>query len=193
MAQLVSMNWTLEVRYFPRLDGLDGIHYEIYFRYKDEPIIRDDLLKRTPKIWENRPPGAFLANENGSCTLVPTLKYVLQHNSPGYWSPTRDIGSDVSFAFYPGMAFPILEYSHSVDVSEDEDINLDDMPVTVIAMVDAYNFGNEFAYNGMGPALILHVKRPVLEQFHDELQAELEVFLVEYGPIDIPPEIKEDL
>lgn len=198
MAYLQSLNWTLEIRYYPKPGDPEWLHYEIYFRYKGEPIIRDDLLKRSPKAWGDRPPGALLANEHGGCSLVPTLKRVLETNQAQYWQP---IEPDFTIAFYPGMYFP-FQPSHWVDVTPPEmadpedrryDVGPDDTPVTIIAMVDAYNFGQEFAYNLQGPALILHVERRVLEQFCDDLQADLESYLSHYGPILTPGEVREDL
>ena len=99
MAELQVLNWELEVRYFPHPQKLAGLRYEIFFRYKGEPIVRDELLKRAPKIWEDRTPGAFLAHQREACSLVPTLRQVLETDHPMFW---RSEEGDITLAFYPG-------------------------------------------------------------------------------------------
>jgi hypothetical protein len=190
MAELQALNWILEVRYFPQPYGRGGLRYEIFFRYKGEPIVRDGLLKRVPKVWEDRTPGAFLAHQQGACSLVPTLAQVLKTGENAFWQPEEP---DITLAFYPGAVFPHIALDDSMTPSGTSRMHPDDLPIAVIAMIDSYNFGQEFAYQGLGPALILHVRRPVLEAFHDDLQAELEAFLEEYGPLGRPPSITLDL
>jgi hypothetical protein len=190
MAELQALNWVLEVRYFPQPHERGGLRYEIFFRYKGEPIVRDELLKRAPKVWEDRTPGAFLAHQQGACSLVPTLAQVLKTGEHTYWRPDEP---DVTLAFYPGVVFPFIDMDVSRPSGNISGMHSDDLPIAVIAMIDSYNFGFEFAYQGLGPALILHVRRPVLEAFHDDLQAELEAFLEEYGPLGGPPTITVDL
>jgi hypothetical protein len=196
MAYLHSHSLTLEVRLFPGLEDNQLILYEIFFRYKGEPIIRDELLKRTPKLWENRSPGALLARETGACTLLPVLREVMENKVVGYWQPEEP---DVTFVFYPGMVFPFIK---KVNSELDSPIQIqttsvpalkDSFTIAVVVMVDAYNFGSEFTYSGQGPALIMHVNLSELTQFHDEFQAELETFIEEYGPFLTPLDIKEDL
>jgi len=186
MAELQVLNWELEVRYFPHPQKLAGLRYEIFFRYKGEPIVRDELLKRAPKIWEDRTPGAFLAHQREACSLVPTLRQVLETDQPMFW---RSEEGDITLAFYPGVIFPDLGRvdNNRPNIERNED------PIAVVALVDSFNFGDEFAYQGDGPALVLHVMRPALQAFYDELQAELVAFLEEYGPLGDPPAIKEDL
>lgn len=187
MAYLQTLNWTLEVRYFPHPHVARGIRYEIFFRYKDDPIVRDDLLKRSPKIWHDRTPGALLAHETEGCSLVPVLGETLKSGRAAVWRPSDP---DFTVAVYPGRIFPFLE---DTPLEEESHLDSDDLPFSVVAMVDAYNFGNEFAYHGFGPALIMVVKRSALQEFYDDLRAELEVFIEEYGPIGDAPEIREDL
>ena len=49
---------------------------------------------------------------------------------------------------------------------------LPDDPFTIIFMVDVYNYGDEHAYHGEGPAMILVPRRHELRTFLDTLQAE---------------------
>lgn len=187
MAYLRSLNWALEIRYFPHPHDVHSLRYEVFFRYKGEPIIQNELLKFSPKIWEDRTPGAFLAHENDGCSLVPTLAAVLKSNQPAIWRPSDP---DMTIAFYPGQVFPYLELEPEASM---EKILSKDAPFTVITVIDGYNFGNEFAHHGFGPALVMIVKRPVLQEFFDALRAELDAFIEEYGPMGFSPEIKPDL
>jgi len=187
MANLRLLNWNLEVRYFPHPHDAQGIRYELFFRYRDEPIILDELLKRSPKIWQDRTPGAFLAHESKGCSLVPILGEVLKTHQPRFWRPTDP---DITMAIYPNRVFPNLTQEF---VSDQRDVHPDEHPFSLVTIVDGYNIGNEFVYHGFGPGMVMVVKRPAVQEFYDELRAELEAFIEEYGPIGDSPEIKEDL
>ena len=72
MATLNAYNLGLEIR-FIELDSNNWVQYEIRFLYKDEPMVVDSQLKRSPEHWAKRSPGAFKANQYGQDGFLPTL------------------------------------------------------------------------------------------------------------------------
>ncbi len=70
MATIRSGNLSFEIR-FSDYDSADWIQYQFYFRWNDESLVRDDMLKKRGAYWGARPKGAFLANDDESDGLIP--------------------------------------------------------------------------------------------------------------------------
>ena len=183
MAKLKSDGLTLEVR-FDRFEE-DWISYEIEFRWKDDVIINNSILKRTGKYWIRRSYGAFLANDYKEDCLIGTIRKTLETNNPEYWEPVEP---DAKIAIYPNDFFPFLE-SHWITIEDDDneikeenvqnqekekikEKHPDDL-FTIITMIDSYNFRNSNSYSGQGVALHLIVTREDLEKFANDLELEL--------------------
>lgn len=185
MAKLSSDNLSIEIR-FLELDQANWIQYEILFQYKDQPMMQDKLLKRSKQSL-----GAFRANEvppGDSDGLINTLRKALQTGEMQYYTP---IEPDFIFAVYPDMTFPFMgsryiriwtsEEEQRAEKQREEDRaaaggKLPDDWFTVILMVDVYNFGDEFAYSGEGPAIIMMVKRIDLQKFLEDYEHEYKEF-----------------
>jgi hypothetical protein len=187
MAKLSSRNLSLEIRY-KEFDDQDWIQYEIFFLYKDQPMIQDAQLKRVNEHWQNRSAGAFKANENERDRMIDMIQKALDTDEPQYYSPTDP---DIILAIYPKMIFPFMPSNlelvwasdESIQQAEDHELirevaggRLPDDFFTLILMVDIYNYGEEHGYYGEGPALIMMPRRHELRTFLDELQTEYAEF-----------------
>jgi len=181
MARLTSGDLSFDFRYAGFEYG--WVQYEFYFRWKNEHIARDSLLKRWGEYWGRRPEGAFLANEYEEDGLLPLLKKVLDEDKADYWEPMEP---DIIVAVYPEAYFPFLPSRHKLIYESDENKakreerenlerekwKLPDDSYTVIIFIDAYNFREADAYYGQGLSLYLIVTRRDLEEFAEALESE---------------------
>lgn len=195
MAKLASGNLSIEIR-FVELDRSNWIQYEIFFLYKDQPMIQDKLVKRVNLHLSKHSLGAFRANEDADGDaggLIDTLRNALQTEEMQYYVP---IEPDFIFAVYPDMAFPFMgsryirvwksEEAQRAEKQQEEDRaaaggKLPYDLFTVIMMVDVYNFDDEFAYSGEGPAIIMVVTRMDLLKFLEDYEHEFNEFCRIYG------------
>lgn len=189
MAKLHSDKLTLEIKFATFNYG--WIVYEIGFYWQDGAIVNDDILKRNGECWNSRSFGAFLANDYAQDHLIETLEKVLDTNEPDYWEP---IDPDVIIAIYPEIHFPFLPAHYEViyesqrakhtrerwEKEKQEREKLPDAPVTIITLIDAYNFKNCDAYSGDGISLHLTVNRGSLEEFVMQLNTEYKEFCQKY-------------
>lgn len=181
MAILQSGNLSFDFRY----TGFEHswLQYQFYFRWENENIVKDSVLKKWSEYWINRPDGAFLANEDQEDGLIPLIKKVLESDQADYWEP---IEPDIIVAIYPENFFPFIP-SHYKLIRESEKFrekreareklkkekgNLPDDFYTIIIFVDAYNFKNSDAYYGQGLSLQMIVKRYELQDFLMNLESE---------------------
>ncbi len=189
MALLKSELLSLEINFVGFEYG--WVQYEIYFKWENEPIINDNLLKRDGEYWSSRKTGSFLANEDEKDRLIDTISKVLETNEPEYWEP---IDPDIIVAIYPEMYFPFLK-SHYTLIDESEDHkkkrqereklkkelgSLPDDSFTINVFIDAYNFKNSDAYYDEGISLHLIVDRVTLENFKSDLSKEYSEFKEKY-------------
>lgn len=202
MAILKSGNLSFEI-VFSDYDSADWVQYQFYFRWDDEPLVRDDLLKKQGPYWGTRPKGAFLANEDEADGLIPLLRNALETGTADYWEPLEP---DIIVAIYPGQYFPFLKHRWQV-LRESEECAAEreerekrkaeqpqqpDDLFSFIAMVDAYNFKEAEGYYGEGLSLHLVVERRELEKFVADLQQEYQEFCEKFGvgrdrPAQAPP------
>ena len=195
MAKLASRNLSIEIR-FLELDRDDWIQYEFIFLYKDQPIIQDKLIKRFNEHRPRRSPGAFPSNEEAADdggSLIYTLQKALETDEMQYH---ETIEPDFIFAIYHDMAFPFMP-SRYVRVYTSEKVQreerqreedraaaggkLPDDVFTVIMMADVFNFGDEIAYCGEGPAIVMKVSRLDLQNFLEDYQREYKEFCHTWG------------
>jgi len=185
----ILKQWDLSFEFiFRELDEELWVKYEMYFRWDNESIIRDDILKRSPIGWASRSPFALRANEHQGDSLLPVLDAVLDTNEPDYWQP---IEPDVVIGFYPEMEFPLLPSKrHVFYVADhikaarelrlkrkaDNKGKLPDDKITLMVMVDSYNWQGCGAYQGQGIALVMSPTREKLELFRDDLRREWDIF-----------------
>ncbi len=187
MAKLENGFLALEIC-FTQVDVEEWLHYHVRFLFNGEPMINDSLLKRWGPYWGSRPPGTFLVNDHQGDSLIPKIQVALDTDQPVRWTP---IEPDMSIAIRPGQLFSYLQDDWElVYMSEQAQQELETYEMTkglfgklpsdsfsVIAMIDAYNFGTTSAYYGQGLALILTVTRQQLQEFHDALKSELDPIL----------------
>lgn len=185
----ILKNWDLSFEFiFRELDECLWVQYEIYFRWQGESIVRDDLLKRSPSGWAGRAEGSFRANEYDGDSFLPVLERVLETNQAEYWKPTEP---DVIIGLYPDRYFPLIPSKNKIvyeaecvkgerikreERKKENNGRLPDDTITMIVMIDSYNWQGCGAYEGQGPALILAPSRETMESFRDELQAEWKAF-----------------
>jgi hypothetical protein len=165
----------------------DWVQYQFYFLWQNEPLIGDTQLKRWSGYWNDRPAGAFLANEYNQDTFLPFLKQALASSDACYWEPTEP---DILIALYPEQIFPFLKPNELI-LYESEELTeareerkwlkaakgaLPDDLFTFIVFVDAYNFKDAESYYGQGLALHMVVERRQLEKFTADLEQEYQQF-----------------
>lgn len=175
MAKLQSDNLTLEIK-FNRFED-EWVAYEINFLWKNDIIVRDDILKKD-RWWSKGRYGTFLANDYEKDFLIETIKKVLNTNKPEYWEPMEP---DAKIAIYPDSYFPFLK-DHWVPVEETNEkiIQADVEPLdenkcelfTIIAFIDTYNFKDADSYSGEGISLHIIVTRRDLEKFVTDMETE---------------------
>ncbi len=204
MAKLTSGNLAFEIQY-KEYDDQHWIQYEIFFLYKDQPMIQDAQLKRINEHWQKRSKSAFRANEYEHDELIEIIQKALDTDEPQFYEPTDP---DFILAIYPKKVFPFIPRNwklvwasdNAIQQAQDHELvrelaggRLPDDPFTVILMVDIYNYGEEHAYCGEGPALILIPQRHELRLFLEELQKEYAEFCRTWNipeqPEDGTPEI----
>lgn len=185
MAVLQSGDLSFDFRYTGFEHG--WVQYQFYFRWKNEAIVKDVVLKRWSDYWNSRPEGAFLANEDEKDGLLTFIRKILKNDKADYWEP---IEPDIIVAIYPEEYFPFLP-SHMKLIRESKESRakrearerlkkekgkLPDDSYTVIVFVDAYNFKDADAYYGQGLSLQMIVERHELEMFANDLETEYQEF-----------------
>lgn len=174
---------------FKEVDDCLWLKYEIYFRWQDQYIFRDDLLKRSPEGWAGRSEGALCANEHGGDSFLNVLEKAIDALEPICWVPTEP---DIMIAFYPDQYFPFITNHHKAWVADDvlkeqeerrqrkaaRNSRLPDDVITTIIYIDAYNLKGCSPYYGAGLAMVLAPTRSELTTFYQELAREHEAFVV---------------
>lgn len=190
MAKIQSGDLSFDFRYTGFEYG--WVQYQFYFRWKNESLANDDLLKKNGKYWGSRPDGAFLANEHKGDSLIPFLRKVLDNDHADYWSPLEP---DIIIAIYPEDYFPFLPSHNKLiyespdhkaereerDALKKEKGKLPDDSYTLIVFVDAYNLKEADAYYGQGISLHMIVSRNELEEFVKDLEHEYQEFKQLFG------------
>jgi len=182
MARLLSSSGYLALEInFRELDNNEWVQYDIAFLWNEISLIADAVLKRHIAYWNDRVNGAFRINESEKDTLIPVIEQVLATNKPDYWEPLEP---DVTLAFYPGKFFPFIDETEIASVRSDNNTELnkcnsntaiyEDL-ITVITMIDEYNFQGSKAFSGDGIALILTCKKQDLTDFLKQLKQEYSV------------------
>jgi hypothetical protein len=176
MAKLTSGHLTLEIAY-RKLDLGGWVHYDIRFLFDDQPLINPALLSLDK---------AFRANEYEQDTLIPAIDQALQSRHPLSWEPLEP---DIAIQFYPDGTYPYApawlfparqepfeNWPQPKSKPDTEPLEPDD-DMTLLVMMDAYNFERSQGYTRDGPALILSVTRADLQAFRDTLQVERDIIL----------------
>jgi len=190
MAVLKSDKLSLDFRYQTFFCGY--VHYEFYFRWEDESIIKDSILKRDDTFyWRDRPESSFVASEEEKDGLIPLLKKVLETDEADYWEPYEP---DIIIAIYPDTFFPflhshyklihqskeIIEQNEAFDKKRKEKGKQPDDLFTLIVFVDSFNFKNNPLFGVQGVALHMLVERHELELFLKDLEEEYKTFYDHY-------------
>lgn len=185
MAILHDGDLSLEIKY--REFEFGWVYYDIWPRWRGEPILNDAILKRVNEHWAKRGVGAIKAYEHQECGILPLLRRVLDGNKADYWEATDP---DILLAVYPDDAFPFLPSKWNVVYVAPEvqaarlaraterakHGPLPDDYIELMLFVDVYNFEGATAYSGSGLCFKMITKRVVLQQFHDDLRREYLAF-----------------
>ena len=189
MAVLQIEALSLEIAYRDVEDGC--VAYDIWLRWRDEPILNDNILKRRNEYWRKRGFGAVYASEHGGCGVLPLLRHVFETNSPGYWEPTDP---DVLLAIYPEGGFPFLPPNwrpardkpdaRTVQKARERETAIEgarpDQLIELILFVDVYTFEDAYMYYGDGVCFRLSPRRDQLEELYKSLRAEYVDFKQKY-------------
>jgi hypothetical protein len=185
MAILTSEKLSLEIR-FREIEPGSRVHYDAWFRFCGEPLVRPELLNRSSPYWQDRIEDGFRAWDDEGERLIPALREAVEHNRPAQWRP---LGEAFDLFFYPQICFPPT-------CKEDFDAPFDfayllrelsptrrarraaaggplpDDIVWIYARADLSNFGDERFFSGSGLGLELVVPRWELALFLADLEAE---------------------
>lgn len=189
MAILHDGDLSLEIKYREFESG--WVHYDIWLRWRGEPVINDAILKRVNDHWAKRGVGAIKACEHQECGILPLLRRVLETNDADYWDATDP---DILLALYPDDAFPFLPSKWRIvyeapkaKALREERIKaraecgpLPDDYLEMLLFVDVYNFEGATAYSGSGLCFRLVPKRTELQEFYEELRHEYLAFREEW-------------
>ena len=206
MAVLTIDHLSLEIAY-PDFE-YGWVYYDIWLRWRGEPVINDAILKRRNEHWAKRGVGAIKACESGGCGILPLLRESLETNTSGYWEGTDP---DVLFAVYMNDGFPFLP-SKRIVIYESPEMKamreersarrakygpLPDDYVELILFVDAYTFEGADAYYDNGVCFRMSPQRAQLTKFYEDLRAEYVAFkdrhaVDAYNREDLGPDYKEE-
>jgi hypothetical protein len=190
MAVLTIHDLSLEIAYRDFEDG--WVYYDIWLRWRGEPVINDAILKRRNEHWAKRGVGAIKACEHRECGILPLLRKVLETNESDYWEATDP---DIVLAVYTNGGFPFLPskwrmiYEKPEITAEREERDakrakcgpLPDDYVEILLFADVYNFAGAAAYYGNGVCFRLAPTRASLESFYKELRGEYVAFRAQHG------------
>lgn len=189
MALLHDGDLSLEIRYREFEHGC--VYYDIWLRWRGEPVINDAILKRANDHWAKRGVGAIKADEHRECGILPLLHRVLESTEADYWEPTEP---DILLALYPSDGFPFMPSKWRVayetpDVKatreawERERSERGPLPTDYIELmlfIDMYNFEGARGYTGSGLCFRLTQTRAVMLVFYEELKREYLAFCEEW-------------
>ena len=181
MAILRDGDLSLEIRYREFEHG--SVYYDIWLRWRGEPVINDAILKRVNDHWAKRGTGAVKAGEYEECGILPLLRKVLESNEADYWQATDP---DILLALYPGGAFPFppsnrrlvherADAKEARKTREQERATRGPLPddyIELMLFVDTYNFEGSTAYSGSGICFHMVPMRADLQGFYETLKQE---------------------
>lgn len=189
MAILHDGDLSLEIKH--REFEFGWVYYDIWLRWRGDPVINDAILKRVNDHWAKRGVGAIKACEHQECGIVPLLRRVLETNEADYWEATDP---DILLALYPDDVFPFLPSKWHVVYEapeakakrearaheRSERGPLPDDYIELLLFVDVYNFEGATAYSGSGLCFRLGAKRADVQAFYEALRGEYLVFREEW-------------
>lgn len=181
MATIYHGDLSLEIHY--REFEFQSVYYDIWLRWRGEPVINDAILKRVNEHWAKRGIGAVKADEHYECGVLPLLQKVLENNEADYWEATDP---DIILALYPNGAFPFLpskwrlvyERADASEIRERRERELaatgplPDDYIELMLFVDTYNFEGSKGYSGSGVCFRMVPTRAQLERFYESLKQE---------------------
>jgi hypothetical protein len=190
MAILRCDDLSLEIAYREFDDGL--VYYDIWPRWRGEPVINDAILKRSNDHWAKRGVGAIKACERRECGVLPLLRKVLETNESDYWEARTPDGllavyTRGGFPFLPTKGTVIYETRETKPEREEREAKRarygpsPDEYLEVILFVDVYNFDGADAYYGAGLCFRMQSKRGALAEFYKDLRSEYVTFRERHG------------
>lgn len=175
---------------FKELDDCLWIQYEIYFKWKGEPVFRDELLKTRKGSWEKRSHGALKANDCEEDYFLAVLNKVLEDNVRAHWVPTDPavvVGfyPDEPYPFYPSPPKLLYAADHVIEEALERDElkaesggKLPDDIISMVVFIDVHNWNGAIGYHDQGFCLCMLPHRWELEKFYTDLCEEWEQFKI---------------
>jgi len=162
MAKIISGKFEFEIIITDYVT--DCIYYEFFFRWENNHIINDAILKRGSTYWKSRNKSGILTNDDKIEFLINSLNQVIYETKIIEWLPLEP---DVS------IKVERIENNKDLDILKYEKIPNDFYKMTIF--VDTYNFKNQLAYSGAGLSFIIYVTRNDLEKFVTGLENEYKI------------------
>jgi len=194
MAILHDDDLSLEIKYREFEHG--WVYYDIWLRWRGEPVINDAILKRVNDHWAKRGVGAIKACEHQECGILPLLRRVLETKKADYWEATDP---DILLALYPNDVFPFLppkwhivheapEAKAKREAREQERSERGPLPddyFELLLFVDVYNFEGATAYSGSGLCFRLSPTCAEVQAFYGDMRREYLAFREEWNVHEI--------
>ncbi len=167
MAKIISGKFEFEIIITDYVT--ECIYYEFFFRWENNHIINDAILKRASSYWKSRNISGILANDDKIEFLINSLNQVIFENKIIEWLPLEP---DVSIKVEP------IENNIDLDILKYEKNTNNFYKMTIF--VDTYNFKNQLAYSGAGLSFIIYVTLNDLKKFVTDLENEYKILYEKY-------------
>lgn len=188
MAVLRSEAYTLEMNC--RWEDLEGVTYDLVFKWQGSPIINEEVLKRVNEYWSRGPRNGFFLTEYAGRRPLPFLRKMLDAVEP---DDDESIEPEVQITVWPLHAEPVdrsaVLYESERARKEREELEarkkelgkLPDDLFQVEFFVDTYYFKDAWAPSLDGIKFVFLVQRSDLERFVEELEREREAIVSKYA------------
>ncbi|NUO07292.1 MAG: hypothetical protein HUU08_01200 [Candidatus Brocadia sp.] len=188
MAILKSENLELDMSL--RWDNIEGIVYDLVFKWRGIPIVNDSIIKRGNDWWSQAKPSGFFFTEYAKLRPVAFFKKMLDSQKSDYIEP---IDPDIRITVHPIHALPedrssvMWEAEHIKRQREERERlkrelgKLPDDLFEIIFFLDTYNFKGCAAYSGDGISFNFLVIRTEFENFIRQLDQERQSMVEKYS------------
>lgn len=183
MVILKSDDFELEMSL--RWDNLEGIVYDLVFKWQGIPVINDEITR-----WSRAKPSSFFFTEYAKLRPVAFFRNMLDADKSGYLEPVHP---DIRITVHPIHALPqdrsgvIWESKDTKREREERERRkkelgkLPDDLFEIHFFLDTHNFKECSAYSGDGITFNFLVERTDFEKFVEQLEAERQALVEKYA------------
>lgn len=187
MAILRNDHLSLEIVY-AYFDS-DWIHYHIWCRWRDVPILNPALFSNDHLVPPDRK-GIISACDLDRCSLLPLLHEAIHSHKSGVW---YSLPPAVAIAVYANEISPFDPEGLEVSISSRRSLSSSDPDPTsarelrepkrsieILVGVDTGTFNHSHCYSDEGACFRLQLTTDQLRTFYEDLRAEYDTFCREH-------------